>query len=115
MSMFDDFDEDKVKDQLLLSLIDKMEDILGDGLKGRKGLGVEIQADSPEGLKAGLDKAGDVMDKGSPEELGGGALELGEPESGEPSSEDSDASDLERLQELLGEDDDDEDDKNRRF
>lgn len=98
MSMYDSHDDTDMKDQILRELIAKMEDVLGTGLKERHGMGVEVQAESPEGLKAGLEKAGEVVDKG-PE---------ASPIKSDSEQEESDESDLERLAEL-----DDEDDKDK--
>src|SRR5271165_1355522 len=61
--MYDDDKDQDMKDKILQSLIDHMEDVLGDGVRGRSGLGVEVQAQDPEALKAGLDKAKDVVDQ----------------------------------------------------
>lgn len=100
--MFDNRDDDQdiqMKDKILLNLIDQMHDILGSGLKSRPGMGVEVQADDPESLKAGIEKAGEVVGKAMPSD------------SDSPQSPDeADGDDLERLKELFGSDDDDKED-----
>lgn len=106
--MFDPRDEDQadsqMKDKLLMSLIDQMHDLIGSGLKDRSGMGVEVQAETPEALKAGLEKAGDVVDHAVPDK------DVEE----EVSPEESDESDMERLKELFGDDKDEEEDKFRK-
>lgn len=83
--------EQMIKEKLLNELIDRMDSSSGDRMKP-KGLGVEVQAPDKAHLAEGLDKAKDLLDKGSaPEtEMGGG------------DSED----DEQRLMALLDDDDD---------
>jgi hypothetical protein len=109
MSMLDNLgDDDKdLKDAILQSLIDKMEDIMGSDsrLAGPdKGMAVQVQAPDKEGLQEGLAKAGDVLDK-APEGLGAPA-------------DDDQKSDDERLAELLdgeGGSGDEEDEEKKRL
>lgn len=100
-------DDDKLKDMLLESLIEKMEDILGDGMKPgeshdtmmpEKGMSVEVAAPDKGALSDGLDKAKDVVDRGALPEMGG--------KSGVDDEEDDGKSDAERLAALLGDEDD---------
>jgi hypothetical protein len=108
--MFDDHDQDsELKDKILQSLVDHMEDILGEGLKQRSGLGVEVQAEDPESLKEGLDQAKEAVDQHAPviEQALAGHSDGGDKADGD-SDEDSD---LQRLLALAGDDDEDEKDK----
>lgn len=70
--MFHDDDDSVLKDKILESLVEHMEDILSGGLKDRTGLGVQVSAADPEALKAGLDKAKDVVDQHGGELSAGG-------------------------------------------
>lgn len=96
-------DDQKLKDALLQSLIEKMEDVLGDDMNPHKGMAVEVAAPDKEHLADGLDKAKEVLDHAPMPGMDG------------KSSEEADdgKSDEERLAELLGdsEDKDDEDDE----
>lgn len=105
MAMFDEQDDTEMKDRILRELVEKMHEILGDDLKSRHGMGVEVQADSPEGLKAGLEKAGEVVDKGP---------EHAVPPKSDQEQQESDESDLARLAEFA-DDEDDEDDEQKKF
>ncbi len=105
----DNIDQD-MKDKILEQLIEKMEDLIGGGLKDRSGLqdhsglAVEVQAPDKDKLAEGLDKAKDVVSE-SP-------LSLDKPE--EPKEDDQ--SDEDRLMELMGDEgssSDDEKDKEK--
>lgn len=119
MSMFDkpqDDDQDNdsaMKDMILQHLIDKMESIIGGGLSSRPGMGVEVQADSPEALKDGIEKAGEVVDQ-VPSMDDNNKIE-DEGKAAEAGPESSDDEDLERLKELFGDEGDKEDDEENKF
>lgn len=52
----------------LQELMKDMDDIMLKDMKGKKGMKVSVMSDSPEGLKAGLEKAEDAMEGESEEE-----------------------------------------------
>lgn len=109
MSMFDsgngsDDQDQQIADRVIAALIESLEGQMGSDLKGRPGMGVEVQAADPESLKAGLAQASDAVDKGP------GALAI-DGKGAMPSPEAGDDDDLERLKELFGSDDDDKDSK----
>jgi hypothetical protein len=87
--------EQKIKEKLLLDLIDKMSDMGADRMKP-KSLGVEVQAKDPVALKEGLDKARDLVGK-EPE-----LDSVSHDHEAQPSEDD----DEHRLLDLLGDDDD---------
>lgn len=122
--MGDDDGDQELKDMILQSLIEKMEDVLGERMgSGDGGLGlndpdgdgdddsqdpgmaVKVIADSPESLAEGLHQAKQVVE--NPQAAGLKGL-LGS-QQGEDDDNDG-KSDVERLAELLGDDDDEEDD-----
>lgn len=101
--MHDDDKDTMMKDKILAALIDHIEDILGNDLKKKKGLAVQVAAPDKESLAAGLDKAKDVVQH-DPE-----ALDGDDEDSHESEDDDSDEA---RLAALLGGDsEDDEDDE----
>ena len=78
-----------IKERLLNELIDKMS--TGDDRMKPPGVGVEVQAKTPEDLKAGLDKAKDLVS----------SADTGGPAQSNPDD------DEQRMLELLDDDDDD--------
>lgn len=89
--------EQRIKEKLLDSLIEKMEGSGAERMKP-KGIGVEVAAPSKEGLADGLDKAKELLSKGGP-------LPGIDEKAGNPEEHDDDE---QRLMELMGKDDDDE-------
>lgn len=87
-----------LKEKILDQLMDAIEERIAGNVKKRKGMGVEVMAASPSGLKEGLDKASEIVDH---------APDMKDPESKDPESE---LSDEERLMELLSDESDEEDD-----
>jgi hypothetical protein len=120
MSMFDSEhegmdDEQKMKDQILDALIEKMEDVMSGRLApsgAEHGMGVQVEAPDAEHLKEGLEKASDIVTQaGDPEHAHAGPAAGQDDEEGEKSDD-------ERLAELMdGEggsgDEDEEDDKDK--
>jgi uncharacterized protein YabN with tetrapyrrole methylase and pyrophosphatase domain len=60
--------EAKAKLATLKSLMKEMDDMMFDSMKNAKGMKVSIMSDSPEGLKEGIEKAEELLEKKS--ELG---------------------------------------------
>lgn len=94
-------DDQKLKDALLQSLIEKMEDVLGEGMRPEqsdevampdKTMSVEVAAPDKARLADGLDKAKEAVAHAP-----------------EMDDEDGDKSDAERLAELLGDEEDEDD------
>lgn len=102
--MIDHETEQKIKDKLLQSLIDHMEDKLCERLKPHKAMSVEVAAPDKEHLVEGLSKAKELMKDGE--------VPIDEPSSDdEPSMDDDNRSDEDRLQDLADASDDEEDDR----
>lgn len=105
--------DQEMKDKILQDLIEKMEDVLSEGMKPeQKGMAVEVAAPDKAHLAQGLDKAKDVLQHAPVPDVAGSKEAT--PSNMEPSipSGDEDKSDEERLEDLLG-DEDDEDEDNR--
>lgn len=97
-------DEQKMKEKLLQSLIDHMDDLQGDRMKPRKAMTVEVAAPDKEKLLDGLSKARDLMAK---DEIEPDQEDHSEEESPEHESDEA------RLMDLAGEDEDEDEDDER--